>query len=322
MSDEYLSSHALSSAPGGCPENCGRGRARSRDVIRCDYCLPLFPCLSRRGNSSSTFAVPLHGYPPLIASHQLPPSSSTMRTVLLLGRQCLRPHLPGSAAARSALFKASLRASHRALFSSAARRAFPRPSSSPSQSFFRTPPRGVAGRTLLFAGAALSPGAFVALSQNSNDDDERTGEQLMLEASRAELKEQVPKAIANSKGFRKSVYFFFENYIWEPLATGLRFVHLVVIFVPVILTVPAIWIGRRVADRDNERVGTLWWYSFLVRSMERAGAAFIKVGNLNGNKVCLKLGRLISIISAWPMGCLANRYLPHGNVQIPVVPPL
>ncbi|GME28299.1 ABC1 family protein, mitochondrial [Neofusicoccum parvum] len=201
-----------------------------------------------------------------------------MRTVLLLGRQCLRPHLVAGAA-RSAASRASPHAS-RSAFSSSTRRAFARPPSSSSSSspppFFRVPPRR-AGRTLLFC-ATLSPGAFVALSQQSNDDDERTGEQLMLEASRAELKEQVPKAIQNSKGFRKGVYFFFENYIWEPLATGLRFVHLVVIFVPVILTVPAIWVGRRVSDRDNERAGTLWWYSFLVRSMERAGAAFIKLG--------------------------------------------
>jgi len=51
----------------------------------------------------------------------------------------------------------------------------------------------------------------------------------------------------------------------------------VIIFVPVIVAIPAIWIGDRVKDRDNERKGTLWWYGFLVSSMERAGAAFIKV---------------------------------------------
>lgn len=195
-----------------------------------------------------------------------------MRTVLLLGRQCLRPHLLAGAA-RSAASRASPHV-HRSAFSSSSRRAFAR---SPSSPFFRAPPR-IPGRTLLFAGTTLSPAAFVALSQQSNDDDERTGEQLMLEASRAELREQVPKVIENSKGFRKGIYLFFEHWIWEPIATGLRFVHLVIIFVPVILTVPVIWLGHRVPDRDDERAGTLWWYSFLVRSMERAGAAFIKVG--------------------------------------------
>lgn len=261
----------------------------NRDVIRCASSLTsrrLLPCPSLRGSRAflaPILAAPLHGCPLFIASH---PFSSTMRTVLLLGRQCLRPHLPAGAALRSAFPEASL---HRSLFSSTARRAFARPSCSSPSSFLRSAPRGVAGRTLLFASTALSPAAFVALSQSSNDDDERTGEQLMLEASRAELKEQLPKAIEHSKGFRKGVYFFFENYIWEPLATGLRFVHLVAIFVPVILTIPAIWVGRRVADRDNERTGTLWWYSFLVKSMERAGAAFIKVGEYRSVEASLDL---------------------------------
>ncbi|KAK0662913.1 ABC1 family protein C21C3.03 [Lasiodiplodia hormozganensis] len=200
-----------------------------------------------------------------------------MRAVLLLGRQCLRPHLRAGqpAAARSAFARASRPQSTRSAFSSwSPGRAY---TSLPS---LRAPPRPrFGGSVLLFAATtALSPAAFVALSQQSNDDDDRTGEQLMLEASRAELKNQVPKVIQHSKTFRKGLYFFFENYIWEPLATGLRFAHLVVIFVPVILTVPVIWIGRRVPDRDNERSGTLWWYAFLVRSMERAGAAFIKLG--------------------------------------------
>ena len=99
----------------------------------------------------------------------------------------------------------------------------------------------------------------------------------MLEASRKELKEHVPKALENSRSYRRSVYFFVDAYIWEPICTGLRFLHLVFIFVPVMATVPVIWFGARKPDRDNERSGTLWWYEFLVNSMERAGAAFIKV---------------------------------------------
>jgi aarF domain-containing kinase len=99
----------------------------------------------------------------------------------------------------------------------------------------------------------------------------------MLEASRKELKEQVPKALRHSKKFRRGLYFFVDVYIVEPICTGLRFLHLAFIFVPVLATIPVIWLGRRQPDRDNERSGTLWWYGFLVHSMERAGAAFIKV---------------------------------------------
>lgn len=99
----------------------------------------------------------------------------------------------------------------------------------------------------------------------------------MLELSRNELREHVPKALENSTWFRKNVYFFVDTYFIEPICTGLRFLHLVFIFVPVLATVPVIWFGARQPDRDNERSGTLWWYGFLVGSMERAGAAFIKV---------------------------------------------
>jgi len=99
----------------------------------------------------------------------------------------------------------------------------------------------------------------------------------MLEASRKELDEQVPHALRHSTKYRRGIYFFIEDYIIEPIATGFRFLHLVIIFVPVIVTIPAIWLGSRQPDRDNERSGTLWWYGFLVGSMERAGAAFIKV---------------------------------------------
>lgn len=98
-----------------------------------------------------------------------------------------------------------------------------------------------------------------------------------MAASRKELNEQVPKAIQNSKKYRRGIYFFVDMYIFEPIMTGLRFLHLAFIFIPVIVTIPAIWLGQRQPDRDNERSGTLWWYKFLVRSMERAGAAFIKV---------------------------------------------
>lgn len=126
-------------------------------------------------------------------------------------------------------------------------------------------------------GAVLTPLAFVEIGHEQSGNGDKTHEEAMLEVSRQELAEQVPKSLKNSKKYRRGIYFFVEDYIIEPIATGLRFLHLVIIFVPVIVTIPTIWIGARKADRDNERSGTLWWYGFLVSSMERAGAAFIKV---------------------------------------------
>jgi len=182
-----------------------------------------------------------------------------MRAAFIFGRTCLR-----HGAQRSRLFFPR----NQQYFSSTPRR-YTR------QGFFRKPP--IAGTILL---GALSPAAFVKLSEEDNGDG-KTGEEHMLEASRAEIEKSLPD---NVHGFRrawKSVILLLDNYIYEPIATGFRFLHLVLIFVPVIITVPVIWVGRRRKDRANERTGTLWWYGFLVHSMERAGPAFIKVCTLS-----------------------------------------
>lgn len=132
-------------------------------------------------------------------------------------------------------------------------------------------------RRILWAAAALSPAVFVQLSEKDNEGTEQTAEGRMLEASRAEIEKKLKDDEHGFSRFRHGVVLFLDVYFWEPLCTGFRFLHLVVIFVPVILTVPALWLGSREREKDNERSGTLWWYWFLVKSMERAGPAFIKV---------------------------------------------
>ena len=130
---------------------------------------------------------------------------------------------------------------------------------------------------VLAAAASLSPAVFVQLSEKDNGGTEQTSEGRMLEASRAEIQKKVDDDVQGFRRVRQSVLLFLDLYVWEPICTGLRFLHLVVIFVPVMVAVPAIWFGRRQKGRDGERSGTLWWYGFLVRGMERAGPAFIKV---------------------------------------------
>lgn len=186
----------------------------------------------------------------------------TMRTALLWGRLCTRPGLSRLAA------RASTRPFANA---SSARRRFAPPKLNSSTLLWSGAATGAAGGTL------LSSLTFVEVANSTASNGDQTHEEAMLEASRKELDEQVPPALQNSVKYRRGIYFFLDDYIIEPLATGLRFLHLLVIFVPVIVTIPAVWIGSRQPDRDNERSGTLWWYGFLVGSMERAGAAFIKV---------------------------------------------
>lgn len=156
--------------------------------------------------------------------------------------------------------------------------------------------------------AALSAGAFLELSQKDNSGTEQTGEHRMLELSRAEIKKKVPD---KGRGLPRLVYkvvLLLELYVWEPIWTGVRFLQLVVIFVPVIASVPAIWLGSRQPDRDNERSGTLWWYKFLVNAMEWAGPAFIKLGqwaasrtDIFPNEMCETMSKLHSNAPAHSM---------------------
>lgn len=167
----------------------------------------------------------------------------------------------------------------------------------PARWRFRQPPPPIKGGTLLLA--ALSPAAFVQIAHHDSEDHGgKTSEEQMLEISRQELAEQVPESLRGSKRWRKALWRFFDAYLVEPIATGLRFLHLVIIFVPVIVTVPAIWIGQRDSKRDNERSGALWWYGFLVNSMEMAGAAFIKLGQWAASRSDIFPNEMCSIMSA------------------------
>ncbi|PNS15911.1 ABC1 family protein, mitochondrial [Sphaceloma murrayae] len=186
-----------------------------------------------------------------------------MRAPTVFARACLRPATKRAPTPHTHAFRP---------FSTTR----PRPSLlSTAQIFFRKPPPPIKGGTAcLFA---LTPAAFISISEEDTDDG-KTGEEHMLEVSRRELAEQVPEYLQGSRHVRRAIWRWLDTWIVEPIATGLRLLHLMVIFVPVIVTVPVIWFGKRRGDKDDERTGTLWWYGFLVGSMERAGAAFIKLG--------------------------------------------
>ncbi|KAJ5683190.1 ABC1 family protein [Penicillium macrosclerotiorum] len=157
------------------------------------------------------------------------------------------------------------------------------------------PKRGpVIGGVLM---AALTPGAFLKLAEDS-DSHEKTGEMQMLEASREEIRKKVP---SNAQGLTRacqSLWLFWYCYVYDPIATGLRFLHLAVIFIPVVATVPIIWLGPKVECSSNTRKGTLWWYKFLVRSMEHAGPAFIKLGQWAASRTDIFPPEMCAIMSS------------------------
>ncbi|KAF4504608.1 hypothetical protein G6O67_008041 [Ophiocordyceps sinensis] len=142
-------------------------------------------------------------------------------------------------------------------------------------------PRQSARRLVLRASAgvaAVGTATFVELARQDYSGTDETGEHRMLQLSREEIRKKVPEEDRGLTRVMHEVIIFIEVYVWEPICTGVRFLQLVAIFVPVIATVPVIWLGRRQPDRDHERSGALWWYGSLVRAMELAGPAFIKLG--------------------------------------------
>lgn len=76
---------------------------------------------------------------------------------------------------------------------------------------------------------------------------------------------------------RQQLEDLWEDYVVHPVLTIWRFGVLALIFLPLIITVPAVFIGERNKELSDERSGTLWWYSLLVKHMELAGPTFIKV---------------------------------------------
>jgi aarF domain-containing kinase len=133
-------------------------------------------------------------------------------------------------------------------------------------------------------GFAVCLAATVPLALQEDRAEERND--LVLESAvfvSVEDERQLPiyhKALEQQSALRRavrSIQLLFLSYIYEPIATGIRFLQLIAIFAPVCVTIPAIFLGPRDPEADNERKGKLWWYGFLVKQMERAGPTFIKV---------------------------------------------
>lgn len=105
-----------------------------------------------------------------------------------------------------------------------------------------------------------------------------------------------------------SVSHLLFTYLVEPVLVFKRFLLLALIFVPVLLTVPLVFMGKHRIVKDwngrsiqGERFGALLWYSILVAQMERAGPTFVKLGQWAGSRrdlfpeeLCNRLAKLHS----------------------------
>ncbi|PWY64740.1 ubiquinone biosynthesis protein [Aspergillus heteromorphus CBS 117.55] len=135
------------------------------------------------------------------------------------------------------------------------------------------------------------------LAVDGDEDNGKTAEMQMLEISRQEVQKTIAEDARGLKRLFQSLFVFGYHYIYDPVATGFRFIHLVIIFLPVILAAPSVCFGRPSKDHERVRTGTLWWYNFLVKSMERAGPAFIKLGQWAASRTDIFPPELCEILS-------------------------
>ncbi|KAF7793377.1 hypothetical protein EIP86_004489 [Pleurotus ostreatoroseus] len=94
---------------------------------------------------------------------------------------------------------------------------------------------------------------------------------------------------------------FLNDKIWEPILTARRFVHLMFLFLPVLISAPMLLVGRPEARYSGDRWGAVWWYGFLTAQMERAGPTFVKLAqwaasraDLFPSMLCERMGSLHS----------------------------
>ncbi|KAL9934522.1 hypothetical protein V8E36_006297 [Tilletia maclaganii] len=181
------------------------------------------------------------------------------------------------------------------------------------------------GRSATIAAVALGVGAAFLLSAylrsplhaeaaTSREGDSDDSHRARFAESIGEIEEKEAQSAKRNPIVRlfMRIHAFLRTHIIEPVGTGKRFLVLVFLFAPVILTMPMLFVGRRreggrrrgrrVAKREEgQRWGAMWWFSFLVKQMERAGPTFIKLAQWAGSRqdlfpkeLCDMLGKLHS----------------------------
>ncbi|CAM9024367.1 unnamed protein product [Wickerhamomyces anomalus] len=128
-------------------------------------------------------------------------------------------------------------------------------------------------------------------------------------SSQQELEDEIESyrkdRLSRRLGFIYKISFAFHDYVWEPLVTIGRFVELTIIFLPIVITLPISWFGKK---KNNTRSGSIFWYKVLRFSLETAGASFIKLGQWAASRtdifpqeLCDELGNLHSNAKKHPI---------------------
>ncbi|KAH7886139.1 hypothetical protein F5I97DRAFT_1877825 [Phlebopus sp. FC_14] len=103
------------------------------------------------------------------------------------------------------------------------------------------------------------------------------------------------------------ILFLLRDHFWEPLLTARRFIYLFYLFVPVIIAMPMLLVGKPEKRLRGDRWGAIWWYGFLVSRMQAAGPTFIKLAQWAASRADLFPSLLCE-----KMGTTHSRGTPHS----------
>ncbi|TXT05046.1 hypothetical protein VHUM_03866 [Vanrija humicola] len=161
---------------------------------------------------------------------------------------------------------------------------------------------------LVFTGVGLGAVVYYKTQEPTRNDapePEPVVELIPVHEEEEDVQERFVASSMSEAHF--SPIHFISTYIIEPFLTVVRFLHLALLFGPVILTSPMLLVGstkRRRAGPTSvpeDNWGAVWWYGFLVAQMERAGPSFIKLGQWAASRtdlfpaaLCDKMSKLHS----------------------------
>ncbi|GAA5971763.1 hypothetical protein JCM11641_001505 [Rhodosporidiobolus odoratus] len=160
----------------------------------------------------------------------------------------------------------------------------------------------------------LGVGGSSALLCESHDEPKLSLKTILDAVEKPEAKEFLIPAGADeddrTPGFIRRIRRFLRDYVWEPISTSFRFLHLALIFLPVMVTASILALElvddsrdrrRGRPKREKERITTRWWFQLLVHQMELAGPTFIKLAQWAGSRtdlfpaeLCVLFGKLHS----------------------------
>ena len=157
---------------------------------------------------------------------------------------------------------------------------------------------------LAASGLTLGYFSLIPAKRIHNDSDmaqlsDTTLEEEMLLESDEERRDRrfgISKDRSRFHRICRTIKVKFLIYIYEPVATCFRFVQLAAIFIPVIISCPAVFLGAREPGEEDTN-GAIWWYGLLTRQMESAGPTFIKLGQWAASRTDIFPTRLCEILS-------------------------